>query len=249
MFGVKHKRDVEYPRFKLCIAAVKAKHIKKIFCGGERRRRLVDEEAGIPPQVIVIGKISVDRHHREHCDKLNTLAEDIRNIGAVGVKVIGIHRQHRAREGVHHICARRLHYQVADEGIRQRAVSGDKLSEVSQLRRGGKLSEKQQIRSLLEAEPPLCREPADKLLHVVAAVIKLSGTGVSGIILCSYLRYLGKTGQNSLSVQVAQSSVHVILGIHRRFDIVALLAEPCQGFYLRSYLGIVSFSHFSSSFS
>ena len=35
VFGVKHKRDVEYPRFKLCIAAVKAKHIKKILCGGE----------------------------------------------------------------------------------------------------------------------------------------------------------------------------------------------------------------------
>ncbi len=89
---VKHQCRVKHLGFKRGILAVEPQHIKYVFCGGKLGARLVNEKAVAAAQIIIVRMITVYRKQRKPCNKLQALAQHIRNRGVLCVCVIGIKR-------------------------------------------------------------------------------------------------------------------------------------------------------------
>lgn len=100
---------------------------------GKALDRIVQDEA-VVVVVVVINAIGVRSDDRQAADQLQTLAHDIWQADIVGAFVVGVEREHRARESVHHIVGWRFHDDIAHKTVWQRAVVVHLLNEKVQLR-------------------------------------------------------------------------------------------------------------------
>ena len=111
---VQHKRDVEHLGFQRGELFIGTQNTQNIFGGGKLRLRLVNVKT-FAVVIVAIRLIAVDGKKRKNGDELNALAQYVRDGDVIRGVVIGIHRQHAAGEGVHHVAARRFHDDVAHE--------------------------------------------------------------------------------------------------------------------------------------
>ncbi len=133
---VQHEREVENAGFQRGITVVDAEHVENVFGGGKLRPRRVDEKAVVGVFIVHVGLIAVNGKLREQRNHFDALAQHIFKRGVVRLFVIGVKRQHAARQGVHHVEARRLHDDVAHEIRRQGAVAEQQVFETPQAAAG-----------------------------------------------------------------------------------------------------------------
>ena len=238
---VEHERHVEHAGLQGGVLAVRAQDAQDVL----RRRKLwvgrVDIEA-LPLVVVVVGLVAVDRQQREERDKLEALAQHVGDADVVGAVVVGIEGEHAAREGVHHVAARRLHDDVAHKAGRKRAVTGEQGREILQLPFAGKLPEEQQVDGFLETKPLFADESGDEVLDVDAVVeeLALTGDGRTALVHHAGLDFgdLGESRKHALAVDVAQAAFHVQFLIQRGVNGAALPAELGKVQYFLRNLGI-----------
>ena len=206
--------------------------------------------------VIVVRVLAVYRQKRKTRYKLHALPERITGRRPVWTPVVGIKAEHTPRKHIHHIRRGILHYYIAHEIGRQRAVIAEHFIKARQLVHGGKRSEKQQIRRFLKAESPSSAQPFHQVVDVHAAVEKLAFAGRLVPVLVHFESvYLGnfrKSANHTVAVQVAQTALYVVFfvepGIYRAFT----RAQFRKPRYLRAMLFLQRFLifliiHFSPS--
>ena len=169
-----------------------------------------------------------DGKHREQGDELQGLAQHVRDGDVVAPVIIGIEGQDAAGQGIHHILAGRLHDNIPHKVGRERAVGSQKSRKVRELLFVRQAAKEQQIGDLFKAEALFGYEALYKLFDVQSAVVELSFTGdllpVHGLVSLD-LADLGKAGQNTLAVDIAQPALYVIFRIQLRIDLAGCLAH------------------------
>ena len=158
---------------------------------------------------------------------MQTLRHDVRQGDVVGVGVIGIERQHTARQQVHQIGGRRTHDDIAHKAVGQGAIGGQQIGEDFQLSGIRQVPDQQEVDRLLKAETVLGDKAADKVLDVDAAVAQLAVAVflAAHLLLCAVHRGdLGQACEHAFSGGIAQAALDVIFCIERCFDMVCLRA-------------------------
>ena len=217
---VEHQRDVEHLRLKRREFLVRAQNAQNVFGGRQLGLWLVNVQA-VPVVVVAVRLIAVDREQRENRDELDALAQHVRHRDVVRRVIVGIHRQHAARERVHHVAAGRLHDDVAHEVCRQRPVKGKLAFEQLELFGRRQLAEKQQIGRHLKSEAVVGGHAAHEILDVIAAVKKLTlardACSVHDFMRTNF-RNVGQTCQHAVAVEIAQTALYVVLAVECGVD-------------------------------
>lgn len=189
--------------------------------------------------------VGVDRKQRENGDQLQALAQHVFHRNAVGIVVVGIERQHAARQRVHPVFARRFEDHIAHKGGRQRAIPGEKGGKGGKLLPLRQLGKKEEPDRLLKAKPPLGEKAAAEIPDRDPAVKELSLAGEKTAFSVAFFGDDGgdlrQPGHHAVAVVVAQAALDLMEGIHLRGDPVSVERELRQTADLRRDLGIQSF--------
>ena len=140
VLGVEDEGQVQDFGLELGILAVRPQDEQNVLRRGEVGLRVVDIQA-VAVVIVAVGLVAVDRQKRKQGDELQTLPQHVFSRDIVGVFVIGIQREDTARQGVHHVRARRLHDDVPHEAGGQGAVIGEYLLEFRELLPGRQFTE------------------------------------------------------------------------------------------------------------
>lgn len=175
--------------------------------------------------ILVIFKclVPIYRQGRELGDQPDALLEHIGNAQIVGIRIIGIQRQHTPCQCIHHIVTGGFHDDIPGECGGQGTGFYQQLLELLEGIFGGQLPKQQQVYGFFKAKPVFLTEALDDLFHVNAPVVQFApcrhafpvynggGADVADI---------GQTRTHTLSVDVTQTPFYIVLLIKRRVDVV-----------------------------
>ena len=137
---------------------------------------MMDDKA-LPELIVVVCVIRIHRQEREGGDQLQALAHHIVDADIVGVVIIGVQRQHTARQRVHHIAAGRFENDVTHEVGGKRAVVCKRLAKTLQFVFVREFAAQKQIGDLFKTGMRIVHESIHDLLYVDAAVEQLAVAG------------------------------------------------------------------------
>ena len=118
VFGMYHKRNIEYFRFKLSIFAVWSQYMKNILRCGKILARRMDIKA-VPVMIVTVCLISVNGKKRKQRDELQTLTQYVFYRSIISSVIIRIKGQHASGKSIHHIFARSFHDYIPDKRSRK----------------------------------------------------------------------------------------------------------------------------------
>ena len=178
---------------------------------------------GLLVVIVPLGGEGVGHDDWEAGNELQRLEHLHRQGVVVRVGIVGVQRQHRPGQLVHHVVAGRLEDHVLGEVGGQLPEEGQDLAELLQRRRRGQGAEQQQIGRLLIAEAMLVGKAVDQILHVDAPVDQLAGHGDLLTVLhdvAPHVADLGHAGHDAGAVGIAQAPLHVVPLVVGRIDLV-----------------------------
>ena len=227
MLHVQEKRRVEDTRLGLGELFVRPEHAQDILRRRPSLGRPVDVHAAVV-FVVVVGVVGVDRQHREHRDQHEALADDVGDVVAADVLVVGGQGQDASRHRVHDVDGSRLHDDVARKVPRQVAVSLEDLDELFCLVLVRQFAKEQEVSDLLKGEA-LIDIAVDQVIHTVVTVIE-AAVGRDALAVF-YLKSVDtgdrrKTREDTLAVGVAQAAVDAQVSKEMTWDRVVLF---CHG--------------------
>lgn len=243
--------EIEQLGFELAEIFVRADQIENGFRMGKALDRIVQDEA-VVVVVVVINAIGVRSDDRQAADQLQTLAHDIWQADIVGAFVVGVEREHRARESVHHIVGWRFHDDIAHKTVWQRAVVVHLLNEKVQLRGAWQFASEQEIGDLFKAVALVVDDATHKLLHVVAAIEQLTVAGhriAVGVLFVGVdISNVRQPGDDTAPGDVAQAALDIVLAVELRIDVGIAFEFFCQGVDARRDSAIIVLIHCNTSF-
>ena len=202
----------------------------------------MDEQA-VVIMVVLEGLVAIDRQEGELGDELEALAEDIGGGDIVGILVVGVQRQDTAGEDVHHVLTGGLEDHIPHEGGGQGAVGRQLVTEGGQFLAVGESGEQEQEHGLLKPRATLLGKAADKVPHVNSAVVELAITGddiAIGIPILGFDEgHLGEACHNAVAVDIAQTPLDVMDGVHIGGDVITAVRQLGQLLDVGRDLGIV----------
>ena len=172
---MEYERDVQHLGLQSRVLAVRPEHPEDVLRSGQAVVRTVDVEA-VVAVVVAVGLVAVDGQHGEHADQPHALLQDVLD-GAVGhVGVVGRQSEDALGYRVHDVLAVGLHDHVPDECGGELPVLGEHIPEVIKLLCGGEISEQEEVRRLLVAEPAV----GTALYHLHDVVASVPETALAG---------------------------------------------------------------------
>ena len=188
----------------------------------------MDDEA-LAVELVEVRLVGVDGEHRHLGDEVQALAQHVACRGVVGARVERVQAEHPAHHRVHDVAARHPQDPVVDERARHLAHLREVRVELVELRRGGQLAEKEEVRGLLEAVLALGDEAVDEVLDLDAAVEQPPGSGNQLVAFgrgADDVADPRETGEHALAGLVAQAALDVVLrGVEPRVDRALLLCD------------------------
>ena len=172
---MKHQACVQNPCLHLRAFAVGTEHEEDILCCRARILRPVDVHA-CQILIVVVGMVAIDCKHREDCDQVQTLADDIAKVSILCLCVIGCQCQDRPCHGIHDVAGGRLHDDISREV--RRKISGDRqyIDELVCIQLVRQLPEQEKVSQRFIAKTML-RVLPDQVTDIVTAVPQLAVAG------------------------------------------------------------------------
>ena len=212
VLGMEGQTDIQHMGLPEGIGGIRPQQGEDVLCRRQFRPGRVDVQAAAA--LIVIGLIAVDAEHGEQGNKLDALAHDIGQRDVVGPVIVGGQVEDTAGQGVHDVMAGRLQNYVPHKIVGEGTIVRQLLGKPVQFLLGGQLAQQKQIGGLLKTKAPLLQSACHQLLHVHAAVIQLALTGnLLSVhdLLGHNIGDLGQSGKHTLTVQITQAPLHIVL--------------------------------------
>ena len=217
---VEDEREVERLRLELGVLAVLADEAEQVL-----RRSFfgigVTQHEGVAQVVVGLRAVRVGGDRRERGDQPHGLAEVRLEVEGVGVLVVGVGGQHRARDGVHQVLAGGADDGLLLEAVGQAAILGEDLLPVGKLLLGREPAEQEQVGAFLEAEPVVLLAAAHQVHHVEASVEQLAWHGLLlafGHNVAVHVADAGEAHQHASAVGIAQTPLNAVLVVQRGVD-------------------------------
>ena len=235
MLHVQHKRQIEHSCLERRVLHIRAQHAQKVGRSRQTVRRVVNVHAAAA-LVVIVGVIGIHRQHRKDRNQHQALPQHVGQADIIRVAVVGCQREHTARQAVHHVAGRCFHDDIAGEIGRQRAALCQQRLEVAQPLCIRQLAEQEQVRSFLVALAAVPNKALHQILNANAAIVQLALTGhdfAAYLLARDNVRNVGQTGQYALSIDVAQTTLDIVLAVQCRINAAVRAAERRQRFHAR----------------
>ena len=218
--GVNNQAEVEHTRLKLCIGAVGTNHIKDGFGMGKTVWWIVEHQ-GIAVVIMVVHTVAIGGNHREAGNELQALTHHIGEGGIVGMVIVGVEGEHRAREAIHHVVGWGLHNNIAHKAVWERAVIIELLREETQAAGARQLASEEEVGDFLKTVAFFLNNAAHQILHIVAAVVEMAlarHTLAINRFVSLYVGHLGDASHNTMAIDVAQTALDIVFFIKLRVN-------------------------------
>ena len=199
---MQHQAQIQKQRLFFGVDAVAPQKRKDLLRNGKPGLFRVQKH-GLPVKKAALDLIGLDRHIAHARDDLQRLPDFGLQREVLGVFVVGVKRQHAARQLVHNVGGGRFEHHVLKKALRPEQV---KLLFI------GQDAEDQEIDHLFKAEAPLGLAVVHQIPHVIAAVVeralhRLALALVDDIAV--YVADLCEAGHNARAVLVAQAALDI----------------------------------------
>ena len=198
---VNYKRNIKHPRLQLCIFSVASQNPQNIFCSGQLRIRITDDEA-LVIVVMLVRMICINRCQRHRRNQSQRLTQYILNGNIIRILIIRIQGQYASLQRIHDVQTRCLHDDITHKFARKLPVLVQQINKFPQLLLVRQRTEQKEVRNFLEVEPSLLKA-LFQIHDIVALIVQFTFTRH---LLALYglktgnIRNLSQTGQDSFSI-------------------------------------------------
>ena len=197
--------------------------------------------------------ISVCNNGRELGYQVNTLTHQVIARSIIRLRVKTVHFKHATGQNVHNVISLQLD-DIHFGFLFQRGIIINQLTERCQLLLVRQMTGQQQISHFLKTKTFLLNDAMCQIFQIIPTIEKFAGdrlqTSTGNTFIPYYVTYLGQPYQNTCTVLVTQSTLHVKLGEQFivnpgcLFHLLGELVNDIFFLHIREFLGVYSFYDF-----